>query len=83
MSGATNFVNGARKGVRGVYFHETTLAELFTIHVNLYVIEFSLVFSETNFIEVLKVCKIREICGPQKERPTVSNEVPGFNQQEF
>ena len=35
LSRATNFANGAGKGVRGVYFYETTLAELFTIHVNL------------------------------------------------
>ena len=33
--------NGARKGVRGNYFHETTLAELYTIHMNLHAMEFS------------------------------------------
>ena len=58
---ATNFANGARKGVRGNYFHETTLAKLFTIHVNLHAMEFPLIFGEANFMEVPK---IREIYGP-------------------
>ena len=34
-------MDGARKGVRGNYFHETTLAKLFTIHVNLQAMEFA------------------------------------------
>ena len=63
---ATNFMNGARKGVRGNYFHETTLAELFTIHVNLHTMEFLLIFGETNFVEVPRICKIY---GPQKRAP--------------
>ena len=54
---ATNFANGARKGVRGNYFHETTLAELFTIHMNLHTMEFPLIFDETNFVEVPKSAK--------------------------
>ena len=45
ISRTTNFVNGARKGVCGNYFHETTL-ELFTIHVNLHVMEFLLICGE-------------------------------------
>ena len=64
-SRATNFANGARKGVRGNYFHEMTLAEkrhwLFTIHMNLHVMEFPLIFGETNFVEVPKT---RKIYGP-------------------
>ena len=54
-------MNGARKGVCGNYYHKTTLAELFTIHVNLYTMEFPLIFGETNFVEVPE---IREIYGP-------------------
>ena len=34
------------------YFHEMTLAALFTIHVNLHAMEFPLIFGETNFVEV-------------------------------
>ena len=45
-SRATNFVNGARKGVCGTCFHKTTLAELFTIHTNLHVMEFLLICGE-------------------------------------
>ena len=66
FSRATNFANGARKGVCGNYFHQTTLAELFTIHVNLHAMEFPLIFGETNFV---KVPKIHEIYGPQKRVP--------------
>ena len=33
--------NGARKGVRGNYLHETTWVELYTIHMNLHAMEFS------------------------------------------
>ena len=54
---ATNFVTGARKGVCGNYFHEMTLAELFTIHLNICAMEFLLIFGETNFIEVPKSAK--------------------------
>ena len=50
-------MNGARKGVRGNYFHKTTLAELFTIHVNLHAMEFPLIFSEKFFVEVPKSAK--------------------------
>ena len=49
ISRTTNFMNGARKGVCGNYFHEATLAELFTIHVNLHVMEFLLI-SGDNFL---------------------------------
>ena len=66
FSRATNFANGARKAVCGNYFHKTTLAELFTIHVNLHAMEFPLIFGETNFVEVPK---IRKIYGPQKRAP--------------
>ena len=59
-----NFTNGARKGVDGNYFHETTLAKLFTNHMNLYAMEFPLTFGETNFVEVPKICKIRKVYGP-------------------
>ena len=65
------FVNGARKGVRGNYFHETTLTELFTIHMNLHVMEFPLIFGERNFMEVPRICEIRKIYGPRKKCPTV------------
>ena len=58
---ATNFANGARKGVCGNYFNKMTLVELFTIHMNLHVMEFPLIFGETNFVEVTK---IHEIYGP-------------------
>ena len=57
--------NGARKGVRGNYFHETTLAEFYTIHVNLHVMEFSV--KQISFVEVPKIHKIREIYGPRKK----------------
>ena len=42
----------------GNYFHEMTLAELFTIHVNLHAMEFLLISSEPNFMEVPKIHKI-------------------------
>ena len=58
FSRATNFANGARKGVHGNYFHKMTLAELFTIYVNSHKIEFPLIFGETNFVKVPKICKI-------------------------
>ena len=71
FSRAINFANGATKGVHGNYFHKMTLAELFTIHVNLHVIaRVSLIFGETNFMEVPKICKIY---GPQKEHPMVAS----------
>ena len=31
--------------------------------------EFPPIFSETNFVEVLKIHKIREICSPHKKEP--------------
>ena len=43
-----------------------TLAELFTIHMNLHAMEFPLLFGETNFVEVPK---IHEIYRPQKKVP--------------
>ena len=58
---ATNFVTGARKGVCGNYFHEMTLAELFTIHLNIRAMEFLLIFGETNFIEVPKSAKFENL----------------------
>ena len=33
-------------------------------------------FSETNFVEVSKICKTHEIYGPRKERPMVYSENP-------
>ena len=59
-------MNGAKKGVCGNYFHKTTLAELFTIHVNLHTMEFLLIFGETNFVEVPKIHESHKIYGPQK-----------------
>ena len=56
---ATNFENGTKKGVRGSYFHKTTLA----ICMNLHVMEFLLIFGETNFVEAL--------WPSEKECPTV------------
>ena len=55
---ATNFANGANKGVRGNYFHKTTLATLFIIHINLHTMELLLLFGEINFVEVPKICEI-------------------------
>ena len=60
-------MNGARKGVCGNYFHEMTLTELFTIHMNLHMMECLLIFGEKNFAEVPKICDIREIYDPQKK----------------
>ena len=67
FSRATNFTYGARKGVCGNYFHKTTLVELFTIHMNLHVMEFPLIFSETNFVEVPKIHEIHEFYDPRKK----------------
>ena len=77
FSRAINFANGARKGVRGNYFHETTLAELFTTHVNLHMMEFPLIFGETNFVEVPK---IRKIYGPRK-KSALRYKTMSYNQQ--
>ena len=52
------FCAWSKKGSLGNYFHEMTF---FTIHVNLHVMEFPLIFGETNFP------KIREICGPRRK----------------
>ena len=68
---ATNFANGARKGVYGNYFHGMTLAELFTLHVNLQAMEFPLIFGETNFVEVPKSTKSANLRPLKKEHPTV------------
>ena len=57
---ATNFVNGLKKKVRRNYFHESTLVSSLQSAICV-MIEFSLIFSETNYMEV---SKIREICNP-------------------
>ena len=36
----TNFANVVNKGVCGNYFHETSLAALYTIHIQLHMMEF-------------------------------------------
>ena len=64
FSRATNFCEWSKKGSSWNYFHETTLAELFTVHVNLHAMEFPLIFGETNFVKVPKICKI---CGPGRK----------------
>ena len=51
------FCEWSKKGVCGNYFYKTTLVALFTIHVNLYVMEFPLIFGEINFVEVPKIVK--------------------------
>ena len=61
FSRATNFANGARKGICGNYFDQTTLAELFTIYMTLHVMEFPLIFGEKKFVEVPKICEICKI----------------------
>ena len=66
---AINFANGARKGVCGNYFHEPTLAELFTIHMNLHAMEFPLIFGETNFVEVPKSTKSTKFMALEKRAP--------------
>ena len=69
FSRVANFANGARKGVHGNYFHETILAELFTIHVNLHVMEFPLIFGETNFVEVPKIREFTKFTTLEKRAP--------------
>ena len=60
FSRATNFANGLKRELQGNYFHESTLVSPlhFAIHV---MIEFPLIFDETNFVEVPKIHKI---CSP-------------------
>ena len=65
------FCEWSKKGVCGNYFHETTLAALFTIHVNLHAMEFLLIFGETNFVEVAKFTKFTAL----KKRASYSNRV--------
>ena len=48
-----------------------TLVALFTIHMNLHTMEFPLIFGETNFVEVPKICEIHKIYGPQRKHPMV------------
>ena len=71
FSRATNFTNRLKKEVRGNYFHESTsvFSNQFAIRVT---IEFPLIFIETNFVEVPKIHKIREMCSPWKRHPMVS-----------
>ena len=58
-------------GVRGNYFHETTLVVLFTTHINLLTMEFPLIFSEPNFVKVQKIRKSTKFTALKKEHPTV------------
>ena len=70
---ATNFTNGAKKGIRENYSHEMTLAALFTIHMNLCTMEFPLILSEANFMEVPKIRKnLRSL---KKVHPAVLEEL--------
>ena len=57
---ATNFVNGLKKKVRRNCFHESTLVSSLQSAICV-MIEFLLIFSETNFMEVPK---IHEFCSP-------------------
>ena len=66
FSRATNFANGAKKGVCGNYFHETTLVAPFTIH-KLTHNGFSVNFGDTNFVKVQKIHEIHKIYGPRKK----------------
>ena len=54
------FCKWSKKGIRENCFDETTLAELFTIHV----MEFPLIFGEINVVEVPKICKAYKIYSP-------------------
>ena len=54
------FCEQRKKGNSWKLFHEMTLAELFIIQVNLCTIEFVLIFSEINFVEFSKICKIHK-----------------------
>ena len=56
-----------REFVEITYFHKITLAELFTVHVNLHAMEFPLIFGKTNFMKVPKICKICKIYGPRRK----------------
>ena len=60
------FCEWSKKGSLWKLFSQTTLAELFTIHVNLHTMEYLLIFGETNFVEVPKIHKIHKLYGPQK-----------------
>ena len=54
FSRATNFTNELKMEVRGNYFHEFTL--VFSLQSAIHVtVEFSLIFGETNFVEVPKI----------------------------
>ena len=68
FSRATNFTNGLKKKVWGNYFHESTLVSSFQ-SVICVMIEFLLIFGDTNFVEV---SKIHKICSPQKRPPVVN-----------
>ena len=67
---ATNFVNRLKKEVQGNYFHESTLVSSLQSTVCV-MIEFLLIFDETNSVEAPKIHKIRENCSPQKRHPMV------------
>ena len=68
-------MNGARKGVCENYFHETTLAEIFTIHMNLHMMEFPLICGEKNFVEVPKIHEIRKILALEKIVPNGTSQL--------
>ena len=70
FSRATNFANQLKKEIRGNYFHESTLVSSLLTAICV-TIEFSLIFGETNFVQVPKIHKIYEICSPQERRPTL------------
>ena len=61
------FCEWSKKGVHGNIFHETTLAALFTMHINLHAMESPLIFSEINFIKVPKIHDNQEIYSPLKK----------------
>ena len=46
-------------------------------------IEFPLIFGETNFVEVLKIQKILEFVALEKRHPTVSQEIIKINLQKM
>ena len=62
------FCKGTKKGN---YLHESTLMSSLQSVIRV-TIEFPLIFSETNLVEVPKMYEIRKICRPQKRHPTVS-----------
>ena len=67
FSRATDFANGLKGSSRN-YFHESTLVSSFQSAIRI-MIEFPLIFGETNLLEVPKIHEIREICSPRKKAP--------------